>query len=405
MERKDKLKSLIYKLHEDGNFDKVKREFEEEFGSVDAGEIAALEGELIREGMPVEEVQRLCNVHAAVFQGSIEEIHAQKKIDETPGHPLFVFRRENDGLENYLEENLSKSYKKYNLEKSEENRLDLLADLIGLRKLEKHYDRKENLFFPYLERAGITAPPKVMWAVDDDIRALIKASIEDIENSSDTYDRNIDAMVFEIKEMIKKENEILTPLLIQNLKTEDWKVVGESSSEIGYAFNGGIEGASPSDAAHWLEKQKGIVVSETIEVDYVDEEGYIKFPSGVMKKSEMIHMYNTIPCDLTYIGDDDSVRFFTEGKNPVFPRTRTIIGRDVRNCHPPKAVPVVEQMLKDFKSGTKDEETRLMTRGSKIYVIRYFAVRDEEGKYVGTLETTEEVSELYNMIKEEVESK
>ena len=128
MERKDKLKSLIYKLHEDGNFDKVKREFEEEFGSVDAGEIAALEGELIREGMPVEEVQRLCNVHAAVFQGSIEEIHAQKKIDETPGHPLFVFRRENDGLENYLEENLSKSYKKYNLEKSEENRLDLLAD-------------------------------------------------------------------------------------------------------------------------------------------------------------------------------------------------------------------------------------------------------------------------------------
>lgn len=403
MERKEKLKNLIYKLHEDANFEDVKKEFEIEFGSVDAGEIAALEGELIREGMPVEEVQRLCNVHAAVFQGSIEEIHAQKKIDETPGHPLFVFRRENDGLENYLRENLDKSYGKYKLEKSENNKLDLLADLHGLRKLEKHYERKENLFFPYLEREGITAPPKVMWAVDDDIRELMKKAISDVEENSDSFEETIDKMIFEIREMIKKENEILTPLLIQNLKAEDWKIVGESSSEIGYAFNGGIEGASPSDAVTWLEGQEVIVENKDLEIEDESEEGFVKFPSGIMEKSEMIHMFNTIPCDLTYIGDDDLVSFFTEGKNPVFPRTRTIIGRDVRNCHPPKAVPVVEQMLEDFKSGIKDEEIRLMTRGSKIFVIRYFAVRDEEGKYVGTLETTEEVSELYNIIKEEVE--
>ena len=101
MNRKDKLKKLIERLHNNENFDSVKEDFKREFGSVQANEIAQLEGELIQEGLPIEEIQNLCNVHASVFQGSVEEIHAEKKIDESIGHPLYIFRRENEGLEEY----------------------------------------------------------------------------------------------------------------------------------------------------------------------------------------------------------------------------------------------------------------------------------------------------------------
>ena len=75
-------------------------------------------------------------------------------------------------------------------------------------------------------------------------------------------------------------------------------------------------------------------------------------------------MLNAYPEDITFIDKEDKVAYFSEGKDPVFARTRTIIGRDVRNCHPPKAIPVVEQLLKDFKAGIKDEEIRIMARGT-----------------------------------------
>lgn len=397
MNRKDKLKKLIERLHNNENFDSVKEDFKREFGSVQAHEIAQLEGELIQEGLPIEEIQNLCNVHASVFQGSVEEIHAEKKIDESIGHPLYIFRRENEGLEEYLKNNLENSFNNYKKDSSDENKKELLADLEGLRKLERHYSRKENLFFPYLEREGVTAPPKVMWGVDDEIRGLLKENINNLSNG-EVKDEKIEEMIFEIREMIKKENEILTPLLVDKLKDEDWIVIAQSSPEIGFAFNGGIEGASPSDANEWLES-KG-----NVEVDTLEEknENDIVLPSGKMTKDELINMLNTVPSDLTFIGKDDLVRYFSEGKDPVFPRTRTIIGRDVRNCHPPKSLPIVNELIKDLKEGRKDEETRILRRGNKIFVIRYLAVRSIKGEFIGVLETTEEVSSIYNMITDEI---
>ena len=402
MNRKDKLKKLIERLHNNENFDSVKEDFKREFGSVQAHEIAQLEGELIQEGLPIEEIQNLCNVHASVFQGSVEEIHAEKKIDESIGHPLYIFRRENEGLEEYLNNNLENSFNNYKKDSSDENKKELLADLEGLRKLERHYSRKENLFFPYLEREGVTAPPKVMWGVDDEIRGLLKENINNLSNG-EVKDEKIEEMIFEIREMIKKENEILTPLLVDKLKDEDWIVIAQSSPEGGVISKervsyGGIEGASPSDANEWLES-KG-----NVEVDTLEEknESDIVLPSGKMTKDELINMLNTVPSDLTFIGKDDLVRYFSEGKHPVFPRTRTIIGRDVKNCHPPKSLPIVNELIKDLKEGRKDEETRILRRGNKIFVIRYLAVRSIKGEFIGVLETTEEVSSIYNMITDEI---
>lgn len=389
MEKKNQLKSLIQRLHRGEDENTIKKEFKEKFGTVSSSQIAKLEQELIVEGMPIEEIQSLCNVHAAVFEGSVEDIHVLDKIDRQWGHPLFVFRKENEGIIAFIDEKLKPTLQAFDTDPR-----DVIAMVKELGKIDRHYSRKENLFFPYLEKKGVTGPPKVMWGKDDEVRALIKEAQKD-ELTKEERIAVVQKLIEEVESMVKKENEILSPLLLEHISEKDWLVIAESSPEIGFAFNGGIEGASPSDAMHWIESQRGKVLSEEVpEEEDIVTDGLLKFPSGKLTIEQMKHMMNTSPMDFTFIDENDNVLYFSEGKHPVFARTRTIIGRDVRNCHPPKAVPIVEQMLKDFKEGVKDEELRFVFMGSKVLSIRYFAVRDEEGKYVGTLETTEEISGL-----------
>lgn len=399
---KQELKDIIRKLHDGATVDDVKAEFQEKFGEVPSSEIAQMEKELMAEGLPFEEVQRLCSVHASVFGGSVADIHQAIDIDKELGHPLYVFRRENDGLERYLSTHVEPAWKAQRESPTEDTKVNLLAELHGLIKLDTHYARKENLFFPYLEREGVTGPPKVMWAVDDEIRAAIKTSIEAVVQDDPSSDEKISHLLEEIRAMITKENQILSPLLIDNLKPADWMTIAGESPQIGFAFNEGIEGASPSDAKTWFEMKLGaadpIVLQSFEEPDQTDD-GEFHFPSGHVQVSDFIAMMNTIPCDLTYIDKNDKVRYFTEGPHPVFPRPRTVIDRDVRLCHPQKALPVVEEMLADFKAGRKDSVTRVVARGTKVILIRYLAVRDKEGNYIGTLETTEEMSENLEEIK------
>lgn len=398
MEQKDKLKELIKRLHKGEDQDQIKIEFKKDFGHVTSSEIAKLEAELIGEGLQVEEIQKLCNIHADVFQGNISDLHTLDQVDQEKGHPLHIFRKENVGLAEFLRNSFEPSLENYKSGKLD--KVDLLAQVSELSKIDKHYSRKENLFFPFLERAGVYGPPQVMWGKDDEVRALLKDSLQ--LDGSELISKLAQALE-EIKSMITKENDILSPLLLKHIKPLEWITIAEASATIGYAFNGGIEGASPSDAINWIEEQKGAGLdnSQKIQEEAKIMEGEtIYFPSGAIKYKDLVTMLNAYPQDITFIDKDDKVVYFSEGKDPVFARTRTIIGRDVRNCHPPKAIPVVEQMLKDFKSGSKDQEVRILKLGTKVLLIRYFAVKDEDGIYIGTLETTEEISSILKQVEE-----
>lgn len=402
MEKKEKLKKLIQDLHQGRNEEEVKEEFKKEFGKVSSSEISQLEQDLIGEGTSPEEIQKLCNVHAAVFTGNIEDLDSLDAVDREFGHPLFVFRKENVGLSNYIEEKIKPAMKNYENNQTEDNEINLKAEFKSLYKLDRHYSRKENLFFPFLEKAGITGPPQVMWGKDDEIRALIKETFNGQLKGKELLDKAKEALE-EVEGMISKENDILSPLLLNNIKSGEWLAIALGSETIGYAFNGAIEGASPSDANQWVIDHAGYKDEE--EEDLVSQEeqvkeGYLKFPSGLIKFEDMIYMLNTSPQDFTYIDKNDNVAYFSEGKHPVFDRTRTIIGRDVRNCHPPKAKPIVDQLIKDFKAGIKDDETRIVSMGTKVLLIRYFAVRNEENEYIGTLETTEEISAIVDQVNE-----
>lgn len=377
--RSDVLQSILKQLHAGKSVDEVKAEFQEAFRDVPATEIAAAERELMQSGVPVEEIQRLCDVHATLFEGSVQEA----AFETEGGHPLTVFSEENRGILEFLDGEWKRALTAYE-QNPEAGYANFSAALKELAKVGTHYARKETLLFPYLERGGVTAPPKVMWGVDDEIRTLIKRA-QEATHDSDALDDAKNAEE-KIRSMVTKEEEILKPMLIHHLTEEDWKVVAQESAQIGYVFTGGREGASPSDAKAWLR-------GGTAEPKPQNEDP-VQLPSGHFTVETLTAMLNALPVDLTFVGADDTVHFFSETEDRIFPRTRTIIGRNVSDCHPPKSLHVVEALVQAFKDGTKDSESFWIQKGDQFILIRYFAVRNEEGKYLGVVETTEEISAL-----------
>ena len=380
--RQKMLKEVIKELHDGKTVDEVKEKFAKVIEGVSASEISAMETQLVKEGLPIEEIQRLCNVHAAVFKGSIEEIHHP---EEVPGHPVYTMRQENKAIEEYMDETLNNNLKEFKEDDSKENINNLIQDLNLLWDIDKHYSRKENLIFPYLEKYGITAPPKVMWGVDDDIRALIKEGklmLTDYRGNKDGVIEKIENMANEIKEMIFKEESILFPMALETLTEDEWITIYKESDEIGYAL---IE-----PETQW--ELKRINISDTEEK--LPEAGHVKFETGFLTPEEISQILNIIPGDMTFIDKNDTVKYFSQGKERIFARTKAVIGRNVQNCHPPASVHIVDKILEDFKSGKKDHEDFWIKMGDLYVLIRYFAVRSKDGEYLGTLEFTQNIAPI-----------
>ncbi len=380
--RKQAIKEIIAQLHQGKGVEEVKGHFEEVFGGVSAEEITHAEQALIDGGLPVEEVQRLCDVHAAVFKGSIEEIHAAHDPSDTPGHPVHTLKAENRALEKLV------AQIREGLALGEDSGAPQVAQgLQRLAELDKHYAKKENLLFPYMERYGITAPPKVMWGVDDEIRAQRKAALEQV-GKDPQWKRAVEALLVRVTDMIFKEENIMAPMLAENLTQEEWKRIAEETGELGYCLidpppvwdpqNGGQETAQAPQA----------------------QGGQVVLPTGVLKVEELAKLLDTLPLDITFVDKDDTVKYFSQGAERVFPRTKAVIGRKVSNCHPPASVHIVEQLVEDFKAGRKDHEDFWIKMRGKYILIRYFAVRGEQGEYLGVLEVTQNIGPIQELTGE-----
>lgn len=201
--RQTLLKEIIKDLHNGKSVEEVKARFEEAVGDVTVTEIAQLEQALMEEGIPVSEVQRLCSVHTAVFKGSIEDIHRSEKPEEQPGHPIHTFKLENKEINMLVNFKLQLHLERFEKEDSAENIHKLLQDLNLLLDVDKHYSRKENLLFPYLEKYGIFGPTTVMWGVDDRIRAAIKEAKQKLAN----YNGDVKAIISALQYIIGETGE------------------------------------------------------------------------------------------------------------------------------------------------------------------------------------------------------
>jgi hypothetical protein len=390
--RQAMLKEIIKELHAGKSVEEVKARFAEAVGDVTVAEISAMEHSLMtEEGIPVSEVQRLCSVHTAIFKGSIEEIHRSSKPEEQPGHPVHTFKLENREIERLVNFRLELHMGKFQNNDSKENVFKLLEDLSLLLDLDKHYSRKENLLFPYLEKYGIFGPTKVMWGVDDGIRSMTKEAKALLGPYNGDNKVEIGALlahiIQEVNEMIFKEENILLPMALDKLTEDEWVKIAQESDEIGFCLT--------SPEHEWI-PERAAEPEDTVQQN--DEgtapQGFIRFETGLLSLHQLETVLNHLPVDLTFIDENDIVRYFSHGKERIFARTKAVIGRTVQNCHPPQSMHVVEKLLEDFKAGRKDDEDFWIAMKDKFIYIRYFAVRDEVGNYMGTLEFTQNIAPI-----------
>ena len=384
--RKELLKHMIQQLHAGEAPDAVRPQLVRLLGQVPYDEVVVVEQELIAEGLPSEEVLKLCDVHTEAMRGAIDTSGAQTA---PPGHPVHTFQQENKALEWELA-GLQKFYDQAAEMADTDSATELLQGIRGhfnsLMDVEKHYQRKENLLFPFLEKHEITGPPTVMWGKHDETRELLQNAVTALEAAIDsaagaakaTIDLALKPASEAVSGMIDKETQILLPMSLDTLDDAEWYEVYEGSDELGYCI------VAPEDK--W--RPEGMPEKEKA----ATTEGRIQLPTGSFSLPELEAVLNSIPFDVTFVDAEDTVRYFSHGTERIFARTRAILGRKVQFCHPPKSVDTVQRILDDFHAGRQSHAHFWIELGGKFISIEYFALRDNDDKYLGTLEVSQDLT-------------
>ncbi len=400
--RQEELKELIIRLHNGATLEEAQKDFKKLTVGVTATEITEMEQALVNEGMPVSDIQRLCDVHAAVFKGSIEDIHnddAYVSPEFEEGHPVNTFKRENRAIEELIEKEVMLLAKNYSDDKTIDKKNALINVLKKLGDIDIHYKRKENLLFPYMERYDITAPPQVMWGVDDEIRDKLKSILSGLEEIEfPIVHDEIKELVNQINEMIFKEEEIMFPMVLESFTQDEWLEIEQASAEIGYILIDSVKRWKPKTDSTAKNAKAGEIKSDlTVSTVQKDSAAKVLFDAGSLTAEEINSILNTVPIDMTFVDSNNRVKYFTQGKERIFDRPITIIGREVKHCHPPKSVHIVEQIVADLKSGKKDNEDFWIKMGEVFVYIRYFAVRNKQGEFLGTLEVSQNIKPIMEL--------
>jgi len=389
-ERKKILKEILRQLHAGVPTEQVKERFKQFLEGVSPLEIAKIEQELVSEGISREELQRLCEVHLTIFKEQLEK----QRVEVTPTSPIGILLEEHKMLQQITEKlvMLTEKVQRAEIPDSVIEELSQLKHIVDeLLEAEKHYLREENALFPVLERHGISEPPAIMWMEHNQLREKkkqLKVLIENFTkmNFSD-FKRQLGELAKAVNDMLNrhiyKENNILFPVAQRVVTEQEWVDMMKDFDEIGYCC------FTPTRLVAKAVKD----VKESAEEKPMLE-GVLKFETGTLTNEEVEAILNSLPVDITFVDKDDVVKFFNKAEKRIFVRTKAIIGRKVQLCHPQKSIHVVNRILDAFKKGEKDVAEFWIQKGGRLIHIRYFAVRDKDGKYLGTLEVTQDITDL-----------
>ncbi|MGQ9552024.1 MAG: DUF438 domain-containing protein [Candidatus Bathycorpusculaceae bacterium] len=386
-EKKATLKEVIRQLHAGASPQEVKERFRHFLKGVSSVEIAKIEQELIEEGMPREEIQKLCDVHMAVFREQLEK----QKTDVAAGHPINILMEEHEIMLQLAEKLSNIAGKIWQVSAVEyvgdglHHLEDVAEDFLDS---EKHYLREENVLFPLMEKHGVTEPPAIMWMEHNQIREKKKQLAEIAEKANTMGLQEFKNRLREIAKVMGdllashfyKENNILFPTALQVITEEEWKAARADFDEVGYCCF-----TPPWLTAEAISKEEKAIAAK---------EGTLQFETGSLTKEELEALLDTLPIDITFVDKDDSVKYFSKAEKRVFVRTKSVIGRKVQLCHPQKSVHIVNKILESFKSGKKGVAEFWIQMNNRLIHIRYFAVRDKNGEYLGTMEVTQDLTEI-----------
>lgn len=387
--KKKLLKEIINQLPEGANPDEVKEKFKDVLKDITSEDIIEVEQELVKEGMPREELQKLCDVHMAIFAQPVQE----QELHLARGHPISILIEEHrimleraerlKTLVGMVEEACDSVYVG-----------DVLTELQDIAKefqdSEKHYLREENVVFPICEKHGITEPPAIMWMEHDKMRQIKKTIVSLIQKwntmTFEEFKKKLNEATKPLYTFLPshfyKENNILFPTALQAVAIGEWQEARKEFDEIGYCC------FTPPTATVAMQTEEG-----EPKVTRVSEET-LKFETGSLSKEEIEGILDALPVDISFVDRTDSVKYFNKAEKRIFVRTKSVIGRKVQLCHPQKSVHIVNKIVDAFKQGKKDPAEFWITMGGRLVHIRYFAVRDRNGKYLGTMEVTQDLTDL-----------
>jgi PAS domain S-box-containing protein len=349
-------------------------------------EIVKIEQELISEGVSREEIQRLCEVHLAVFREQLEK----QRFETPPTGPIGILIEEHRMLQQVAQKLIELAERVRGaggFEDAKEELAQLKHVTEELLDAEKHYLREENVLFPVLEKHGIVEPPAIMWMEHNQLREkkkqlknlLESAAAVDFQDFKQKLGELAGTINTVLNSHIFKENNILFPTAQRVVTGQEWDAMREDFDEIGYCC---------FTPAHLIKKHKERLEAETV------SEGVLRFETGDLTKEEVEAILNALPVDITFVDREDAVKFFNKAEKRIFVRTKAVLGRKVQLCHPQKSVHIVNRILEAFKKGEKDVAKFWINKGGRLILIRYFAVRDKDGKYLGTMEVTQDITDL-----------
>jgi len=355
---------------EDGS--KLIKQHKEALENITPYDMVEMEAKQIKMGIKVADIKEHIEKIMNVIYPYLKEYKWEKPAE---GNPLYYLMLENRELEKNLEKTKVALHNK-DFEK--------IAELTSnLSQYENHLIRKENILFPYLEKIWENYTPlNVMWSLHDDIRRkwkeLSQHIKEDGEFTPKIY-RDIGELFFLMYGMIFKEELIVYPIAMETVTQDHWQQMQEQSAELGYSY---------IEAPTRFSKQKKTDVISTV------SDIFWKVETGKLSKNQLELLLNTLPLDITFVDENDEVRYFSRPGDRFFPRSPAIIGRKVQNCHPPESVHIVEKIIAEFKAGTKKEAKFWIKMKGKFILIKYFAMHDDDGKYRGILEVSQEITEI-----------
>ena len=389
-EKKKMLKELIKQLHAGASAQEAKERFRQVLEGIRPEEIAKIENELVKEGVSREEIQRLCDVHLAVFREQLEKQKPQIPIE----HPISILMEEHQimlelaqklsTIANKIQQVNDASYVGEEIHHLEHIARDFIDS-------EKHYLREENVLFPNLEKHGITEPPAIMWMEHNKIREK-KKQLNDLMGKYATVNfQEFKKQLGETAEALNsilpghffKENNVLFPTALKVVASEEWMEIRKEFDEIGYCCFTPPHLATAPQAAE-VEKSKIETAPSPKDV--------LQFETGSLSKDEVEAILDSLPVDISFVDANDTVKYFNKAEKRIFVRTKAVIGRKVQLCHPQKSVHIVNKILEAFKTGKKDVAEFWITMNDRLIHIRYFAVRDKNGKYLGTMEVTQDIA-------------
>ncbi len=378
-ERLDALYRFAHKLIEGENGRMLIETYKPFIDKVTATDAMMVFDRLLIEDYPFEKVKANVGKLINVFYTSLASHNWEKP---QKGHFVYYLMLENRAVEQLVAEvrpHIKSLFNKAN-QNTAPDILKLKAFISNLKAYELHYVKKENILFPYLEK---TFPQyrclQLMWSFHDDFRKSLKtleAQLNQEVPNLSVINIELGRLFFVVLPIIFREEQIVFPVALRAIPASAWAEMLEQSAEIGWCY-----GVLPD-----YSKNKTSQIPAFLDA--------VNLGTGFLKPEQLVLMLNHLPVDITFVDENDEVCYFSGGEHRIFPRSNAIIGRKVQNCHPPESVHVVNEIVEAFKNGTKDHADFWIQMKGRFIHIRYFALRNNNGHYKGTIEVSQDATEI-----------